>query len=200
MDAGEVLFASGRYCGLVWLVDIQNGEPVAILNDGHLQHLRVAGDAAIGVKLLSRPLSHRVGMLGSGGMARSFVEAFTKVRPIDTVTVYSPTKENRERYAREVAEELGITVTAVDDPHEAYRNADILAACTDSAVEVLRGDSPPRRACTSSRSGGGPKDDAIAHFDLKMRFGTTPAPRRASPVFAPPTSISSTWRRRTRRI
>jgi ornithine cyclodeaminase/alanine dehydrogenase-like protein (mu-crystallin family) len=165
----------GLYCGLVLLIDIHTGEPVAMLNDGHLQHLRVAGDAAIGVKLLSRPDSARVGMLGSGGMARAFIEAFTKVRPISSVVVYSPTRENREAYAREVGESLGISARAVDDPHDVYRGVDILASCTDSAVAVLRGDWLEAGVHVVA-VGGRPKDDAIARFDLKLRFGTTPAP------------------------
>ncbi|HXP93786.1 MAG TPA: ornithine cyclodeaminase family protein [Candidatus Binatia bacterium] len=165
----------GRYCGLVLLNDIDSGEPVAILNDGYLQHLRVAGDAAIGVKLLAREDSHRVGMLGSGGMARAFIEAFTRVRPISHVTVYSPTKENREQYAREVHERLGIAAVAVDEPHEACRGADIVASCTDSAVAVLWGDWLDKGMHVVA-VGGRPQPDAVARFDLRLRFGTTPAP------------------------
>jgi len=44
--------------------------------------MRVGGGAGIGVKYLSRADSHQVGMLGSGGMARSFLEAFACVRDI----------------------------------------------------------------------------------------------------------------------
>src|SRR5204862_8122151 len=32
----------GRYCGLVFLTDVETGAPLAIINDGYLQHLRVA--------------------------------------------------------------------------------------------------------------------------------------------------------------
>ena len=33
----------GTYCGLVLLFSTQDGEPLAIINDGHLQHMRVGG-------------------------------------------------------------------------------------------------------------------------------------------------------------
>lgn len=69
-----------------------NGEPLALINDGVLQHMRVGAGGGIGVKHLARPDSSTVGMLGSGGMARTFLEAFCVVRPIRRVKVYSPTR------------------------------------------------------------------------------------------------------------
>lgn len=59
----------GTFCGLVLLISTKNGEPLAFINDGVLQHMRVGGGAGIGVKYLSRENSRTVGMLGSGGMA-----------------------------------------------------------------------------------------------------------------------------------
>jgi alanine dehydrogenase len=67
----------GTYCGLILLISTENAEPLAFINDGALQHMRVGGGAGLGVKYLSREDSHVVGMLGSGGMARTFLEAFT---------------------------------------------------------------------------------------------------------------------------
>ena len=62
----------GTFCGLIFLCSTRNGEPLAFINDGVLQHARVGGGAGIGAKYLSREDSHVVGMLGSGGMARVF--------------------------------------------------------------------------------------------------------------------------------
>ena len=81
----------GTYCGLIFLVSTRNAEPLAFINDGVLQHMRVGGGAGIGVKYLSREDTHVVGMLGSGGMARTFLEAFKCVRDMRLCKVYSPT-------------------------------------------------------------------------------------------------------------
>lgn len=104
----------GTYCGLIMLFSTRNGEPLAMMNDGHLQHMRVGGGAGIGVKHLSREDSTTVGMLGSGGMARTYLQAFCSVRPITRVKVYSPSRENRELYAREMEQELQLEVIPVD--------------------------------------------------------------------------------------
>jgi alanine dehydrogenase len=126
----------GTYCGIVLLISTKNAEPLAFINDGHIQHMRVGGGAGIGTKYLSREDSHTVGMLGSGGMARTFLEAFCCVRDITKCKIYSPTKEHRETYAKVMAQKLGIEVIAVDNPQEAVAGVDILSTCTDSMVPV----------------------------------------------------------------
>src|SRR3954468_24906346 len=98
----------GLYCGLVFLTAIETGEPLAFINDGVLQHMRVGADGAIGARHLARTDARVLGMLGSGGMARSHVEALRCVRPIRRLQVYSPTKANRERFAAEMAERFGL--------------------------------------------------------------------------------------------
>src|SRR5215470_14861769 len=106
----------GRYCGLILLTSIENGEPLAFLNDGHLQHMRVAGDGGIGVKYLAQPEAEVVGMLGSGGMARTHMQAFTRVRTLKKLQVFSPTKENREQFGREMSAAYNIEVQVCARP------------------------------------------------------------------------------------
>lgn len=126
----------GKYMGFVLLVDTTNGELLGLLNDGVLQHVRVGATAGIAAKHLAREDATTVGMLGSGGMARTYAEAFAEVRDLEEITVYSPTKENREAYAGEMSETLGIPVRAVDSGEEAVAGAEIVSACTDSNVPV----------------------------------------------------------------
>jgi alanine dehydrogenase len=127
----------GTYCGLVVLFSTENGAPLAILNDGHLQHMRVGGAAGLGTRLLAREDSHTLGMIGSGGMAESFIDAIAAVRPLREVRVFSRSPDNRNRFARRMRERLGIDVLACDSPERAVRGADIVATCTDSMTPVL---------------------------------------------------------------
>ncbi|HUY01784.1 MAG TPA: hypothetical protein VMV33_00730 [Rhodocyclaceae bacterium] len=165
----------GRFCGLILLTSIETAEPLALINDGYLQHLRVAADAAIGADLLARPGPVALGMLGSGGMARAHVEALMAVRDIASIKVYSPTAANRRAFAIEMAARFDLPVSAVDDPHDAYRGVDILAACTDSSVPVIRGEwlEPGMHVISV---GGQPDAAARARFDLSLCFGQSPAP------------------------
>lgn len=127
----------GTYCGLVFLYSSGNGEPLAILNDGHLQHMRVGGAAGIGTRLLSRADASVVGMIGSGGMARTFLEAYAVVRKLKKVKVFSRTPANRKKYAADMSKALNLEVVAVDSAREAVRGVDILSTCTDSIKPTI---------------------------------------------------------------
>lgn len=127
----------GTYCGFIMLVSTRNAEPLAIVNDGVLQHHRVAATAAVATKYMARSGSRVLGMIGSGGMAHSHLKAVATVQPIDTVRVYSMTPAHRERFADEMAEELGLQVKAVSTPEEAVAGADIVTLCTDSVTPIF---------------------------------------------------------------
>ncbi len=162
----------GLYCGLVMLFSTRNGAPLAIINDGIIQHMRVGGGAGLGAKYLSRPDSHTVGMIGSGGMARTYLEAFCSVRDIRHVKVYSPTKKNREAYAAEMAGKLEIDVQPVNTPEEAVDGADIVAAATNAMQAALKGAwLQPGQHVTDVR--GELDDDVFTRADVIFRQGVS---------------------------
>ncbi len=130
----------GTYCGLVLLFSTKDARPLAIVNDSVITHTRVAGQAAVAVKLLAKKDASTIGMLGSGGMARSFAEAIQIVRNIERIKVFSPTRAHRDLYAEEMSEKLGMEVVAVNEPREAVRRADIVCTCTNSRKPVMFGD------------------------------------------------------------
>lgn len=122
----------GLYCGLIMLFEAGTGAPAALIQDGYLQHMRVGGAAGIGTDLLARPGPATIGIVGSGGMARTFLQAFALVRPVDDVRVYSPDAGHRETYAAEMTSALGVPVRAVASAEDAVRGAGIVASATDS--------------------------------------------------------------------
>ena len=174
---------SGTYCGLILLVSTRNAEPLAFINDGVLQHMRVAGGAAIGAKYLARADANVVGMLGSGGMARTYLEAFKCVRDIKLCKVFSPTAGNREAFAREMSQRLGIEVRAVRDPREAVRGADILSSCTDSMQPVYDADWIEKGMHVTNLGRREMPDKAMEKFDLVVRQGTAGLQMRESERF-----------------
>jgi len=127
----------GLFCGLIFLFSTDNGEPLAIINDGYLQHMRVGALYGLGAKYLAKKDASVVGMIGSGGMARSHLRAFAAVRKIRKVRVYSPNKEHRELYAKEMEQELSLEVLPCPSPEEAAKGADILSTCTNAREPTL---------------------------------------------------------------
>ena len=126
----------GRYCGFVILIDMASGEIIAMLNDGILQHVRVGATAGVGARYLARADACVLGVLGSGGMARTYTEAIAAVRDLEEVRVYSPTPKNREAFAEEMSAKLGVRVVPCDSTESALTDVDMIATCTDSRVPV----------------------------------------------------------------
>ncbi len=167
----------GQFCGLIFLTRIENGEPLAFINDGVLQHMRVAADGGIGVKYMARKDASVIGMLGSGGMAESHMKAFTAVRDIRKLQVYSPTRANREAFGRAMAARYNIEVEVCSRPEDVYKGAHIVAALTDSAVPVLDGTLVEPGAHVVNIGGGGvPDAETMRRVDVYLRFGDAPAP------------------------
>ena len=166
----------GTYCGLVMLFSTRNGEPLAIINDGHLQHMRVGGGAGLGAKYLAREDAHVVGMIGSGGMARTYLQAFACVRDIRKVRVFSPTKAHREAYAKEMSAKLDIDVEPVSSAEEAVRGADIVSTCTDSNLPVIEAEWLEPGMHVTNLGGAELPQGAYARADLIVRQGLTGLP------------------------
>jgi ornithine cyclodeaminase/alanine dehydrogenase-like protein (mu-crystallin family) len=110
-------------------------------------------------------------------MARSHVESLACVRPIERLQVYSPTRANRERFAREMADQHGIEAVACEQAGEIYRGADIVAAVTDASKPVLEAARLEPGTHVINVGGGGRLDAAsLARVDRYLRFGNAPSP------------------------
>jgi ornithine cyclodeaminase/alanine dehydrogenase-like protein (mu-crystallin family) len=132
----KVPAANGRYVGLVLLFSSENGEPLAILPDGVMQRMRVGAANGLGIKYLARGNATTIGILGCGWQAGAQLMAACAVRKIASVRCFSPTKERREAFAKDMSALLGIEVTAVDQPEAAIAGADI-AMCASNSLDPI---------------------------------------------------------------
>jgi alanine dehydrogenase len=125
-----------RWVGLVLLFSVENGEPLAIMPDGVMQRMRVGAANGLGVKYLARRNAQTVGILGSGWQAGSQLMAACAVRDIKLIRCFSPNREHREAFSRQMTELLGVEVRAVEQPEEALAGCDI-AMCASSSLDNI---------------------------------------------------------------
>jgi len=116
---------------LVLLFRPETGEPLVTMDGRLITEMRTAAVSAVATKLLARPESSVLAILGSGVQARSHLEALRLVRAFREIRVWSP------RNARAFARQLG--VHAADSAAEAVRGADVVVVATTSRVPVLFG-------------------------------------------------------------
>ncbi len=129
-----------KYVGLVMLFSTTTGEPLAIFPDGVVQRMRVASSSALAARYLAREDASTLALFGSGWQAGSHLPAMCAVRPIKRINVFSPTRANLEAFVKEMQPKVEAEVRAVETPEEAIRDADIIAATTNSLTQVVSAD------------------------------------------------------------
>jgi ornithine cyclodeaminase/alanine dehydrogenase-like protein (mu-crystallin family) len=131
------LLPGNRWMGLVLLFSSANGELLAIMNDGVLQRFRVGGANGVSTKYLARKDAETVGLIGSGWQAGTQVMAVCEARKIRRIKVFSPTKANREKFAKETSEQVGVEIVPVSSYDEAVKDGDIIITSTNSRKPFL---------------------------------------------------------------
>ena len=127
----------GSYCGLILLYSAASGEPLAILNDGYIQHVRVGATYALAAKYMASTGASVLGILGSGGQAEAAVEAMSAVIALEEVRVFSPTRSHCVAFADRMSKRLDLDVRPYPRPEDVVKGVDIVAACTDANEPVL---------------------------------------------------------------
>ena len=121
------------------LLDPETGALVALLDGRYITESRTAAVSAVSSRLLARKTAASLAIIGSGVQARSHLEALARVHALRRVTVWSPNKEHRDRFAAGVrpGSDPSLTPSAVDHPGEAVVGADIIVLATSSPSPVL---------------------------------------------------------------
>ena len=121
---------------LITLFDQQDSRLAALIDGNRITGLRTAATAAAALTALlpARPIT--VSVVGSGFEARAQLRAASRIAEITAARGSSPTPANRERFAAELSEELGIDVIAVGSAREAVEGADLVLAAARSRDET----------------------------------------------------------------
>lgn len=150
MEAGchvSMRFVSKQYVthpehGARFLVTLFNADQATILatiEADALGQIRTGAASAVATKYMARPSATVMALLGSGWQAESQLAAIAEVRALSDVRVFSPNKENRERFAARMSERLGLNIHAVSTAEQAVKGADIVTTITKSREPVLKG-------------------------------------------------------------
>jgi len=137
---GAGLYGFGRLgiraSSLSLLFDINDGTPLAIM-ELSAADVRLSASVGLAARYLARPDARRVGLIGSGMISLPMLRGLCAVRPIESVDVYSPTRDHRDAFAERAGSDLGIPVVAHDHAAAVVEGADILAVATNARAPVV---------------------------------------------------------------
>jgi len=117
------------------LFDDQTGIPVAIIDGKLVTKWKTAGDSVFAAKLLARPDSKVLTVVGAGAVASSIIDAYRALFPnLEKVIIWNRTFEKAQKLAEEKE------AVAIQDLSEALSHADIISSSTMSTASFIKGE------------------------------------------------------------
>jgi ornithine cyclodeaminase len=110
-----------------------DGGVEAVIDSALVTRWKTAADSLLGARLLARPDSRRLLILGAGAVAESLAEAYPALFPGMTVTIWS----RRPEAAAALAARVG--AQAATDLAAAVREADVVSSATMAVDPILQG-------------------------------------------------------------
>jgi alanine dehydrogenase len=135
----QYTYSRGQVRFLVPLYAMQTGELLAMIEADYMGQLRTGAATGVATKYLARQDARVAAVIGSGGQARTQLEAIAAVRKVDAVRVYGRNEERREKFASEMSERLSLKIAPVTTSAEAVRGADIVVTATTTSQPVVFG-------------------------------------------------------------
>ena len=141
---GGYMYSAGFGAEDAWfttpLFDAESGEPIAMVDGASMNPFKTGATGAVAADELARADASSAAIIGSGPQARGQLRALATVRDLETVWVFSPTKEHRESFAGEMDRRLDASVAAVASAAAAVEGADVVVTATNASDPVFDGD------------------------------------------------------------
>jgi alanine dehydrogenase len=130
---GAVRFIVMLYAG-------DDGRLLAMIEADRLGQVRTGAASGVATRYMAREDARVLGLIGTGGQARTQALAVCAVRPIERAVVYGRDEARRRAFCAELSTLTGVEFVAAAHAEEAVRPADILVTATTAREPVMRGE------------------------------------------------------------
>jgi alanine dehydrogenase len=137
----QYTYVGGKLKFLVCLFSTASGELLALIEADVMGQLRTGAASGVATKHLAQKDASTAGIVGTGGQAKTQLEAVAAVRKLSAVKAYGRDVARREMFAKEMSARLGIAVKAVDSAAEATSDVAIICTATTASQPVVLGES-----------------------------------------------------------
>ena len=132
--------------GAVLLFETSHGQLLSMMDATTITAIRTAAVSGVATRLLARPDSKSLAILGTGVQGRSHLSAMIHARPIDTVRIWSRNAEHAQHFAKREEERHGLSILVASSVAEAVSDADIICTTTSAREPILNGEWIPAGA------------------------------------------------------
>jgi alanine dehydrogenase len=135
----QYTYVAGKIRFLVLLYEMATGDLVAQIEADYMGQLRTGAASGVATKFMARRDARIASIIGTGGQARTQLEAIAGVRKLELARVYGRDASRREKFCADMAERLGISVYAAGSAAQAIEGADIVCTATTASQPVVTG-------------------------------------------------------------
>ena len=126
--------------GLIALIDVESGAPLAVMDSIVITRLRTALVGALAADAMARETVSSVAVIGAGVQGRAQLRALRLVRRFDTVRVYDRVPERAAALVAELRGELRAEMSVTPSVRAAAAGADVIIVATWATAPVLFAD------------------------------------------------------------
>jgi ornithine cyclodeaminase/alanine dehydrogenase-like protein (mu-crystallin family) len=112
--------------GLLILNDPESGLPTCVMDCQWITAMRTAGASAVSARILARPESSVLGVLGCGVQGRANAEALSTLFALREVRAYDVEPGAAQAFSQKVSAALDLDVRVVSTPREAVTGCDLI--------------------------------------------------------------------------
>ena len=117
--------------------DPETGTPLALMDGSYITATRTAAGSALATRVLARPGSAVVSVIGSGVQAGSHARALSRLDGIDVIQIAGRDSRRVAALTGELVDS-GVAAEAVESIEDAVRTADVVCAATHADQPVVR--------------------------------------------------------------
>lgn len=122
--------------GLIVLNDIQTGQPLAVMDGGHITALRTAAASAVSAKYLAAEDAACLGIVGTGVQGRFNLLSLTEVLPrIEEIKIYDTSQTVLAEFITAAKEHPSLNIVTCSSARDVIEGADVIVTATGHLEE-----------------------------------------------------------------
>jgi ornithine cyclodeaminase/alanine dehydrogenase-like protein (mu-crystallin family) len=135
----QYTYVRGKLRFLVPLYEMATGDLLALIEADYMGQLRTGAASGVATKYLARKNARVAAIIGTGGQAKTQLEAVAAVRKLESARAYGRDAAKLEKFSEEMSKRLSVPVQTTTSAAEAVHGADIVCTATTSGQPVVSG-------------------------------------------------------------
>jgi alanine dehydrogenase len=135
----QYTFVRGKLQFLVPLYEMATGHLLAMIEADYMGQLRTGAASGVATKYMAARNAKSAAIIGTGGQAKTQLEAIAAVKQLEIVHAYGRDPKRREAFCEQMSKRIGVPVHAASSASEAVKAAHIVCTATTAMNPVIKG-------------------------------------------------------------